>query len=495
MAMIAQCHLTSTLRPEMQPRKYLTSGTNPDSTEMMASRSGHGADEPDMSLREDRPSFPDGGIISDPSRVAMASRAPIPHPPARDASLDVFVQWGLAPWRCHQQHTYLTRLTITVPLTTSVTKLKEQNIQEFLNQRKLWRLLLAGVGKTVVGTALMSRNYVRPAPIHLAGGRLTVAQSTTHQTGLMTDAHIYGFSETSLLSHVWQMNSTPDGHQHQVSQLEALRRTSHKLKSSMIIRNEDEAMVLVVRLIPDELKITIFLISFAVILGFIIATITSDVANVIRRRAVEVCPSVQNPVTDLDQGTSYIDFPRVHVGHRVSGQPGTLSAVAGWVPVKLPRVAMAPPQSLLVQPEAAAAVTTQSSGAVGRPGIGQTIGSSSSGSGQEAAKGPGLKDIDAIQQVCPGLTEFDESSNLRNPIVLAADGAAFPYVESTSSVSTSTRISEGGCCTSIAAGVGVVAADVVSSIYLPGGERDDDDALMREREGEVTRGTGSQSTE
>ena len=65
--------------------------------------------------------------------------------------------------------------------------------------------------------------------------------------------------------------------------------------------------------------------------------------------------------------------------------------------------------------------------------------------------------------------------------VLAAEGAAFPYVESASSVSTSTRISEGGRCTSIGAGVGVVAADVVSSIYLAGGERDDDDALMRER--------------
>ncbi|KAL3952869.1 hypothetical protein ACCO45_012812 [Purpureocillium lilacinum] len=169
---------------------------------------------------------------------------------------------GLASRRRHEQHTYLTRFAKAAPLAATVTKLKRETIPEFLSQRKLWRLLFAGLGKTTVGTALTLQD-----------------DSIFHQPGSVATAHIYDFTEQSLLTHVWQTETHPDGHQHQMSQLEVLRRNLRASRSSTYPQSDKLTVVLVVRLVPDEVKVTILLISLAIILGFTVAMATSDVAN------------------------------------------------------------------------------------------------------------------------------------------------------------------------------------------------------------------------
>jgi len=64
-----------------------------------------------------------------------------------------------------------------------------------------------------------------------------------------------------------------------MSQLEVLRRNLRASRSSTYPQSDKLTVVLVVRLVPDEVKVTILLISLAIILGFTVAMATSDVAN------------------------------------------------------------------------------------------------------------------------------------------------------------------------------------------------------------------------
>lgn len=162
-----------TMQAEVQPQKFLT-GTDTNLMMTTTLRPEHGAGQPIMSLDGIRFNCLDIEPMSIPGSTAKASLGPSPCPSTRDVSFNVFVQWGLASRRRHEQHTYLTRFAKAAPLAATVTKLKRETIPEFLSQRKLWRLLFAGLGKTTVGTALTLQDDVCPALGQAACRRLTV---------------------------------------------------------------------------------------------------------------------------------------------------------------------------------------------------------------------------------------------------------------------------------------------------------------------------------